>query len=315
MARKRSWRAIKLHQLWRLVRESHENPLQGEPQRPPRPVEGGSAITFVGHSSFLLQLGGLGLLVDPVFATRLILMRRQRRPGVRMEDLPPIDAVLLSHAHMDHLNRPSLRSVVREMRRRGLPAPLAVVPNGVADLVADLGFREVRELRWWEETSIAGMKITATPCKHWGARMFKDTHRGFGGYVLAAPGAPVVWHSGDTAYAPIFGEVGSRLQPEIALLPIGAYFPDSYRTVHTSPEEALQICEDVGARLMVPMHYNTFRLGREPFDEPLPRLLASAERMGMRDRVHPLAEGESLIVEAGAFFRQTLPEEQLAGKV
>ncbi len=308
MARNRSWRSIKLQQLWRLVRESHTNPLQGEPQKPPQPEPGASAITFIGHSSFLLQIGGRGLLVDPVFATRLILLRRQRRPGVRVEDLPPIDAVLLSHAHMDHLNRPSLRAVTREMRRRGLPAPVAIVPNGVADLVADLGFQEVRELRWWEETAIGELQITATPCKHWGARMFKDTHRGFGGYVFAAPSAPVVWHSGDTAYAPIFHEVGNRLHPEIALLPIGAYFPDSYRTVHTSPEEALQICEDVGARVMVPMHYNTFRLGREPFTEPLPRLLASAERMGMRDRVHPLAEGESLIVAASASGRDAVAE-------
>ena len=198
------------------------------------------------------------------------------------------------------------------MRRRGLPAPLAIVPNGVSDLVADLGFREVRELRWWEETLLGDLQITATPCKHWGARVFKDTHRGFGGYVFAMPGAPVVYHSGDTAYAPIFHEIGNRLHPEIALLPIGAYFPDSYRTVHTSPEEALQICEDVGARLMVPMHYNTFRLGREPFDEPLPRLLASAERMGMRNRVHPLAEGESLVVETGASTPRLRAAGQLA---
>lgn len=301
MPRNRSWRQAKLKQLWRLVRESHSNPLQGEPKAPPSPEPGMSAITFIGHSSFLLQLGEGAVLVDPVFATRLILLRRQRRPGVRVRALPRIEAVLLSHAHMDHLNKPSLRAVTREMRRRGLPAPVAVVPNGVGDLVANLGFREVRELRWWEGTEVEGMTVTATPCKHWGARMFKDTHRGFGGYVLAAPGVPVVYHSGDTAYAPIFSEVGSRLHPEIALLPIGAYFPDSYRTVHTSPEEALQICADVGARLMVPMHYNTFRLGREPFTEPLPRLLASAERMGMRDRVHPLAEGESLILAASFF--------------
>ncbi len=314
MHRTRSWRMIKLQQLWRVVRESHANPLQGESQKPPSLPPGASAITFIGHSSFLLQLGGLGVLVDPVFATRLILMRRQRRPGVRVSDLPRIDAVLLSHAHMDHLNRPSLRAVVREMRRRGLPAPVAIVPNGVSDLVADLGFREVRELRWWESTALGEMQVTATPCKHWGARMFKDTHRGFGGYALAAPGAPAVWHSGDTAYAPIFGEVGQRLRPEIALLPIGAYFPDSYRAVHTSPEEALQICEDVGARLMVPMHYNTFRLGREPFDEPLPRLLASAERMGMRKRVHPLAEGESLIVEGAESEPEVLAPGALAGQ-
>ncbi len=303
MARKRSWRSIKLQQMFKLVRESHANPLQGEPQAPPRISAEEAAVTFIGHSSFLLQTAGQGLLVDPVFATRLILLRRQRRPGLRIADLPRIDAVLLTHAHMDHLNRPSLRAVVREMRRRGLPAPAAIVPNGVADLVSSLGFRSVTELRWWESTKLAGNKrgpltITATPCQHWGARMFSDTHRGFGGYTVAADGMPTIYHSGDTAYFNGFHEIGNRLHPDIALLPIGAYFPDSYRTVHTSPEEALQIFEDVHATTMIPMHYNTFRLGREPFTEPLPRLLAAAQKAGLRDQVHPLHEGESLVLPA-----------------
>ena len=281
-----------------MVRESHENPMEGLHREPPVIAPGETAITFIGHSSFLLQTAGVGLLVDPVFATRLILLRRQRRPGVRVRDLPQIDAILLTHAHMDHLNRPSLRAVTRRMRRRGLPAPVAIVPNGVSDLVADLGFREVRELRWWESTTVGSLTLTATPCQHWGARMFNDTHRGFGGYSLDAPGAPTIYHSGDTAYFNGFTEIGRRLRPDIALLPIGAYYPDSYRSVHTSPEEALQAFRDLGAETMVPMHFNTFRLGREPMTEPLPRLLAAAETAGLRDRVHPLAEGESLVVPA-----------------
>ena len=298
MARKRSWRSIKLQQMLKLVRESHANPLQGEPQTPPRISDREAAVTFIGHSSFLLQTAGQGLLVDPVFATRLILLRRQRRPGLRIADLPRIDVVLLTHAHMDHLNRPSLRAVVREMRRRGLPAPTAIVPNGVTDLVNSLGFRTVIELRWWEWTQLGPLTVTATPSQHWGARMFSDTHRGFGGYTVAAEDMPTVYHSGDTAYFNGFDEIGNRLHPDIALLPIGAYFPDSYRTVHTSPEEALQIFEDVHATTMIPMHYNTFRLGREPFTEPLPRLLAAAQKAGLRDHVHPLREGESLVLPA-----------------
>ncbi len=300
MRRSRSWRSTKLKQLLRLVRESHANPLTGHPQAPPQVAPGETAITFIGHSSFLLQAAGQGLLVDPVFATRLIVLRRQRRPGVRVRDLPRIDAVLLTHAHMDHLNRPSLRAVCREMRRRGLPAPLAIVPNGVSDLVRDLGFREVRELRWWEETSFGPLTITATPCQHWGARVFKDTHRGFGGYALAAQGMPTLYHSGDTAYFGGFHEIRNRLRPEIALLPIGAYSPDTYRSVHTSPEDALQAFVDLRAETMIPMHFNTFRLGREPMTEPLPRLLAAAAKAGLRDHMHPLAEGESLRLPAGA---------------
>ena len=289
----------KLGQLWRLVRESHADPLEGEPRLPLAVAEHEAAITFIGHSSFLLQLGGHNVLIDPVFATRLILLRRKRVAGIRVGDLPRIDAVLLTHAHMDHLNRPSLRAITREMRRRKVPAPVAIVPHGVEDLVADLGFNAVESLRWWQSTQLGDttpLRITMTPAKHWGARMFSDTHRGFGGYLLETPGAPRIYHSGDTAYFQGFAEIGRKLKPEIALLPIGAYFPDSYRAVHTCPEEALQAFLDLGAEAMVPMHYNTFRLGREPMDEPLPRLMRAAEAADVEDCVHPLAEGESWLV-------------------
>ena len=299
-------RMEKLRQLLRLVRESHAEPLKGEPRKPAVLGAEGQAVTFIGHSSFLVQMKGLGVLIDPVFATRLVVLRRQRRAGVRVKDLPAIDVVLLTHAHMYHLNRPSLRAVVREMRRRGRVAPVAIVPNGVADLVADLGFSKVVELRWWEAAEVEGLTVTATPARHWGARMFKDTHRGFGGYVLKAEGAETVYHSGDTAYFGGFAEIGRRLSPKIALLPIGAYFPDSYRSVHTSPEEALQGFLDLGAETMVPMHYNTFKLGREPMDEPLSRLLIAADRVGVLAKVEALSEGERFLV--GGEVRAVEPE-------
>jgi L-ascorbate metabolism protein UlaG (beta-lactamase superfamily) len=311
----------KLGQLWRLVHESHAQPLSGTQAKPPKVGVEETAITFIGHSSFLIQTAGRVLLVDPVFATRLIVLRRQRRAGLRVRDLPPIDAVLLTHAHMDHLNRPSLRAVTREMRRRGLAAPVAIVPHGVEDLVIHLGFGRVESLEWWESTELARLsrgsehkrepilieqsasrveriasetiRITATPARHWGARMFNDTHRGFGGYVIESASGPTIYHSGDSAYFGGFAEIGRRLQPEIALLPIGAYFPDSYRAVHTSPEEALQAFIDLKADVMIPMHYGTFRLGREPMDEPLPRLLRAAERAGLDESAVALDEGES----------------------
>jgi len=305
MPRTHSFPLKKLGQLWRLARESHQQPLLGEPQLPPAAAADDTAITFIGHSSFLLQTAGRAVLIDPVFATRLVVLRRQRHPGLRVRDLPPIDAVLLTHAHMDHLNRPSLRAITREMRHRKLPAPVAIVPNDVEDLVRDLGFAQVRSLRWWESTELASanaapLRITATPARHWGARMLRDTHRGFGGYVLQSAESPTLYHSGDTAYFNGFGEIGRRLHPDIALLPIGAYFPDSYRSVHTSPEEALQGFLDLSAGLMIPMHYNTFRLGREPMHEPLPRLLRAARNAGVLIRVVPLAEGQSWIASQAA---------------
>jgi len=267
-------------------------PITGSPQLPELVGAGELGITFIGHSSFLLQVGGRKLLVDPVFAKRLILLRRQRHAGLRVEDLPAIDVILLTHAHMDHLNVSSLRRVVRATRRLTGKTPEVVVPKGVGDLVARLGFAQVHEMEWWERLEILGLAVTMTPCRHWGARMFNDTHRGYGGYVVEG-GAHSVYHSGDTAYFSGFAEIGRRLRPQVALLPIGAYFPDSYRAVHTSPEEAVQGFVELGAEWMVPMHYGTFRLGREPMEEPVQRLMAEAQRRGIEGRVKVLEEGET----------------------
>jgi len=125
------------------------------------------------------------------------------------------------------------------------------------------------------------------------SRMFRDTHRGFGGYCLSG-GGQSIYHSGDTAYFDGFTQIGARLKPDVALLPIGAYFPDTYRTVHTSPEEAVRGFVECGAKWMVPMHFGTFRLGREPMEEPVQRLVAEAERLGIRNRVKVLDEGATL---------------------
>jgi L-ascorbate metabolism protein UlaG (beta-lactamase superfamily) len=292
----------KLGQLSRLVWESHAQPMAGEPQVAVEVEPDELGVTFIGHSSFLLQIGGRNVLVDPVFATRLVVLRRQRRPGIRMRRLPGVDAVLLTHAHMDHLNRPSLRRIARQTLRRTGRAPIAIVPKGVEDLVEGLGFAEIRTMQWWETIEVEGLRVTLTPCKHWGARMFHDNHRGFGGYVIASGGLSL-YHSGDTAYFPGFAEIGRRLHPQVALLPIGAYYPDSYRAVHTSPEEALQGFVDLGAETMVPMHYGTFKLGKEPMDEPLQRLRASARLRGLEERVRIVAEGETLAMKCDIFAR------------
>jgi L-ascorbate metabolism protein UlaG (beta-lactamase superfamily) len=283
----------KLQQLWCVVRESHEQPMTGSH----RPVELVSSqdigVTFIGHSSFLLQINGRNVLVDPVFAKRLVVLRRQRLPGLLAEELPAIDLVLLTHAHMDHLDISSLRRVIRVTRRLTGKTPEVVVPRGVEDLVATLGFSKVHGLAWWQQIDLQGLRVTMTPCQHWGARMFRDTHRGYGGYVINNRDHSI-YHSGDTAYFDGFREIGARLKPQVALLPIGAYFPDSYRTVHTSPEEAVKAFLELGAEQMIPMHYGTFRLGREPMDEPLQRLRAEAARLGINGQIIVLEEGETM---------------------
>ncbi len=299
-------RRQKLRFLSDLVFSSLFEPIRGLTQPPVRAREGELGVTFIGHSSFLVQIAGVSALIDPVFARYLYVLKRRRKPGLRIVDLPAIDAVLLTHAHMDHLNLPSLRRIVRHTRRVCGTAPVVVVPRGVEDLVEKLGFSQVISLEWWGGAELrplaspagrAPVHITMTPARHWGARMFSDTHRGFGGYVLSGAGHRI-YHSGDTAYFDGFTEIGRRLHPKIALLPIGAYSPDNFRGVHTSPEDALRAFVDLGAETMVPMHYGTFRLSLEPIEEPVPRLLAAAQRAGIGGQMLPLTEGQTHIFAA-----------------
>jgi L-ascorbate metabolism protein UlaG (beta-lactamase superfamily) len=280
----------KAGQLSRLVRLSAMARRTGRTYRPELAAQGKMGVTFIGHSSFFLQIGGCNLVVDPIFAPWLFVLKRLRRPGLRIQDLPALDAVLVTHAHFDHLHRPSLRAIARASRLKSGRTPLLIVPANVSDLVYDLGFERVVELDWWEEFQLGGNRITATPAKHWGARVIRDMHRGYGGYVLD-DGAHSIYHSGDTAYFDGFAEIGGRLHPEVALLPIGAYYPDSFRAVHASPEDALRGFMDMGARYMIPMHFGTFKLSQEPIDEPVKRLVAAARSFGIEDSVHVLEEG------------------------
>src|SRR5258708_4273586 len=228
----------------------------GQHRRPafPKLSYGQVAVTWIGHASFLVQFTDLNVLIDPNFANWLFLLKRIKRSGLKIEDLPPIDLVLLTHAHFDHFHKPTLRR---------LPRPkIAVMPWGMSDLAHDLGFERVIELEWWESFSRANWKVTLTPCRHWGARMLRDDHRGYGGFVLEHEGRRI-FHAGDSAYFDGFKQIGARLQPEIALLPIGAYYPDSFRNVHMGPDEAMKGFRDLGAQWLVTPHYRTLKTSYE----------------------------------------------------
>jgi len=284
----------KARQFSTLVGHSALTPRIGTTRKPVLAGRGELGVTFIGHSSFFLQIGGKNILVDPNFAKWIFVLKRLRRPGLRMRDLPAIDAVLVSHAHFDHLHRPSLRTIANLTRRKSGKRPAIIVPRHLHDLVGDLGFSRVVELDWWQSFQLGAVEITHTPSRHWGARVIRDVHRGYGGFVLRA-GKHSVYHAGDTAYFDGFSEIGSRLGPELALLPIGAYYPASFRNVHTSPEDALQAFRDLGARWMVPMHFGTFRLSYEPVNEPVPRLLENARKLGIENRICVLEEGVTKI--------------------
>jgi L-ascorbate metabolism protein UlaG (beta-lactamase superfamily) len=274
-----------------LVRRSAVQPRLGDVHRPVLTKNGDLGITFIGHSGFFLQTGGKNILVDPNFALWLFLLKRLRKPGLRIKDLPPIDYVLVTHAHFDHLHKPSLRRIAQLTRRHRKVAPVIIVPHGVGDLVRWLGFSEVVELKWWDRVQLGwDFSVTHVPARHWGARIISDTHRGYGGYVIRSK-SHSIYHAGDTAYFKGFEEIGQRLKPEVALLPIGAYHPESFRNVHTSPEDAMQAFKDLGSKWMVPMHYGTFRLSHEPMEEPLQRLHTAAADSGMLDKVAVLEEG------------------------
>jgi L-ascorbate metabolism protein UlaG (beta-lactamase superfamily) len=248
----------------------------------PRLAEDQLALTWIGHASFLVQFEGLNALIDPNFANWLFLLKRLKRPGLRLRDLPPIDLVLLTHAHFDHFHKPTLRK---------LPSPkIGIMPWGVGSLARRLGFERIIELHWWESFSAGDWKVTLVPAHHWGARTLADTRRGWGGFIIECRGR-TLYHAGDTAYFPGFSEIGSRLNPELALLPIGAYHPESFRKVHMGPDEALQAFRDLGSRWLVPMHFGTFKLSFESLDEPPRWLNELASKHRLADRVRLLEEG------------------------
>ncbi len=256
----------------------------GQHRRPafPKLNHGQVAITWIGHASFLIQFTDLNVLIDPNFANWLFLLKRIKRSGLKIEHLPPIDLILLTHAHFDHFHKPTLRR---------LPRPkIGIMPWGVGDLARNLGFERVIELEWWDSFSQNNWSVTLTPSKHWGARTLRDFHRGYGGFILEHQGRRI-YHAGDSAYFHGFKQIGRRLPPEIALLPIGAYHPESFRRVHMGPDQAIKAFKDLHADRLVPMHYGTFRLSFEDIDEPPRWLLEVAEQENLTGHIDILVEG------------------------
>jgi len=273
-----------------LVWKALLTPRTGTPQRPvfPKLRHGEIAVTWIGHASFLIQFTDLNVLIDPNFANWLFLLKRIRRSGFKIADLPPIDVVLLTHAHFDHFHKPTLRK---------LPHPkIGIMPRGVGDLAHNLGFSRIVELEWWESFSQAKSKwkVTFVPSKHWGARTLHDQHRGYGGFVLEHQGQ-TIYHAGDSAYFEGFKEIGERFSPSLALLPIGAYHPESFRKVHMGPDDAIKVFKELRAKWLVPMHYGTFKLSFEELDEPLRWLLELGAKSNLTRQIRVLEAGVPVV--------------------
>jgi L-ascorbate metabolism protein UlaG (beta-lactamase superfamily) len=230
------------------------------------------AAAWVGHATVLLRIGGMNVLTDPVFSSRIGIglglitggVRRFVAAAVDVRALPKIDLILISHAHFDHLDRPSL---VRLSKRTPV-----ITAHHTLDLVRDLGFRRIAELQWGEALEVGSLTITACKVAHWGARTFFDRHRGFNGYLIEGAGRRVLY-GGDTAYHEGFRELP---KVDLGIFGIGAY--DPYVAAHATPEQAWRMADHVRADFILPMHHSTFRLSHEPMGEPIERMLAAAGR-------------------------------------
>jgi N-acyl-phosphatidylethanolamine-hydrolysing phospholipase D len=252
-------------------------------------------VTWVGHATLLIQIDGVNVLTDPHFGERtsplsFVGPRRLVPPGIAFADLPPIDAVVISHDHYDHLDLETVRRLAREHR------PTFFVPLGLKAWLASNGVDRAVELDWWESHRLGDLTITCTPAQHSSGRGLHDQDSRLWASWMVVGRERRAFFAGDTGYTPFLGEIARRLgPPDVAVLPIGGYsdYPEHHPN-HLNPEEAVRLFEDLRARLLVPMHWGTFDLNREPFREPPTRLRAEARRRGIEEQVAVLSPGQTI---------------------
>jgi L-ascorbate metabolism protein UlaG (beta-lactamase superfamily) len=248
------------------------------------------AITWIGHASFVVQLGGRTIFTDPVMSSRLSgVVPRNVAPGLSWSALPRPDVVVVTHNHRDHMDAGTLKKIGAD--------PVFVVPKGLRPWFERAGLRRVVELGWWEEEEVEGVHITFVPAQHWSRRGLNDQNTTlWGGFVLERDGLRV-YHSGDTAWFEGFAEIGRRAGPiDAALLPIGAYAPRWFmKTQHMNPEDAVAAFGALGAARFVAMHWGTFKLTDEDLREPPEFLRRVWEERGLADRRREIpAIGETI---------------------
>jgi L-ascorbate metabolism protein UlaG (beta-lactamase superfamily) len=254
-------------------------------------------LAWLGHATVLINVYGLRILTDPVLYARIGVALglgtfgplRLVQCALTPEELPEIDLVLVSHAHFDHLDTASLGSI------NGKPA--AVMASAISDLLPRRYYSSVRELRWNEAATVTtphgDVLVRAIEVKHWGARIRRDTWRGYTGWIVEREGMRLLI-GGDTASTPVFASHRRHGPFDAAVMPIGAYNPWIYN--HCTPEQAVTMADAAGARLIVPVHHQSFRLSNEPFMEPIERiqeaLVREQDRLGLADI------GQTLMVRA-----------------
>ena len=251
-----------------------ENALHSEP-----------TVTWVGHSTLLVQMEHLTLLTDPIWSDRPspvpgVGPSRFVAPGLRLDDLPTIDFVLISHNHFDHMDLPTLRDLAQRNAET-----LFLVPLGNADLLRDIGIRNVQELDWGQTITIRGATIHCLPAQHWSKRSLNDDHKALWSSWAVTGEQRRFYFAGDTGYFDGFADIGEKLGPfDLVAMPIGAYEPTAMmREAHMNPEEAVRAAHDLRASTVMAMHFGTFDLSDEPISEPPLRFKAAAQATDFGD--------------------------------
>jgi L-ascorbate metabolism protein UlaG (beta-lactamase superfamily) len=248
-------------------------------ERPSERIAAGIRYTVVNHSTVLIQADGVNILTDPIWSMRAGVFsfagpKRVVAPGIAFDHLPPIDLVLISHNHYDHMDIPTL---VRLAKR---DKPVMVTGLGNRSILIDSGIGRVKELDWWEGFTAGDIKIYFTPARHFSRRGVTDYNASlWGGFVIKTPSGNICF-IGDSGYGDFAKEIRERFGPmDLAFIPIGAYEPAwMMKTVHLSPEEAWRVHEDLESRLSVAIHFGTFQLSDEGINEPTERLNNIADK-------------------------------------
>ncbi|MFL0583255.1 MBL fold metallo-hydrolase [Solibacillus silvestris] len=250
------------------------------------------SVTWIGHSTFLVQKEGLNILTDPVWAYWMGVAKRLTEPGLRLDELPEIDIVLISHAHYDHLHVPTLK-----LLKKRNPNILFLIPEGLGYLMKRHKLHHFIELSWYEKHEAGPLEIHFVPAQHWTRRMLWDTNTShWGGFVLqSASDEQSIYYAGDSGYFRGFKDIGERFNIHTALMPIGAYEPEWFmHASHVTPEEAIQAFCDVGAKVFIPMHYGAYMLADETPKEAIDRLHFHWQHANLEnEQLKSLAIGET----------------------
>lgn len=248
-------------------------------------------LTHLGHASWLVEMGGVRVYTDPHASPRALLPKRYTPPGLPLDAWPPADVVVVSHGHWDHCDIPTLRRVA--------PGALLCYPPDLRHPCGRVPAGEHAALDRWARATRGPLTVTAVPANHFGRRWFRERPRGYCGFVLSVADTHV-YFAGDTAYFAGFAQIGARFPPQIALLPVAAYEPAFYmRRVHCNPADAVRAFEDLGAQVLVPMHWGTFPLTTEAPDEPLMWTQDIMAARGMRHRLCVVPHGYTATIAPG----------------